>query len=83
MPSNGFPFTVRVRGQENTVGLFRFIAQDLDHVPLATNSDIMGFKIMLDIHAHIALRQIANMAHRWLDHIIFTQKALDRFGFGG
>ena len=82
MPGDGFPFPVRVGAQQDAVGLAGFVPQGLDDVALAADGDVMGRVVVVEIHAHGALGQVANMAHAGLDHVITAQEAFDGLGFG-
>ena len=82
MPGDGLPFPVRVGAQQDAVGLFGLVPQHLDDVALAADGDVMGGVVMVEIHAHGALGQVADMAHAGLDHVILAQEAFDGLGLG-
>ena len=82
MPRNSFSFTVGVRREENTGGLLRRLLKFLDRIPLAADIDISRFKVIIDIDAESALRQISNMADRSDDLIAASQILADDLRLG-
>ena len=83
VPGNGFPLTVRVGCEVDGIRLGGFRFQLLDEGFLAPDRNILGSKIMLDVHAHFALGQVPQMAHAGLDGIAGAKVLADGFCFGG
>ena len=83
MPRDGFALAVRVRRQIDLRGLLRLVLQGLDHVALASDGDVLRLVIVLNIHAHPALRQIPQVSARRLHAVIRPQEALDGVLFRG
>ena len=72
MPRNGLALPVRVGCKVHGFRLFRIGFQFLDQGFLAPDGDIMGGKVMLQIHTHRAFRQIPEMPHAGLDNIVVS-----------
>ena len=82
MPGNRLPFTVRVRSEEDFVGLFRFLLDLRQDLGLAFDRHVLRLEIVLEVHAQFAGRQILDVADR-SHHGIPSPKIFgDRFGFG-
>ncbi len=62
MPGDGLPLPVRVGGQIDLVGLFHFLAQARQHIPLPPDGDILWLEVVFHIDSQAALGQIPHMA---------------------
>jgi len=83
VPGNCLSLAVRVGREKDAAAFVGGFPKLLDDVLLALERLILRLKAMLDIHAHRALRQIAQMSHAGLDQIIRTQVFSDGFRFRG
>ena len=83
VPGNGLALPVRVGCEIDGVRLGGFRLQLLDESLLAPHRNILGGKIMLDIHAHFALGQVPQVAHAGLDGVAGAKILPDGFCFGG
>ena len=81
MPGNGLSLAVRVRCQIDGIGLGGGGLQLLDECLFAPDGNIFRRKPVLQIHAHFALRQVPQVAHAGLDHIIGPQVFADGLCF--
>ena len=70
MPRNGLALAIRVGREIDGVRALGALFQIRDHVLAALDGDILRLKARLDVHAELALRQVAQMAHRGHDLII-------------
>ena len=82
MPGDRFTLAVRVGREIDLVGLLGLLADLFQHLAATAQRNVLRFKIVLDIHAHLALRQIAHMAVGRDDLIMASEKLSDRFGLG-
>ena len=82
VPGNGLALPVRVGCQIYLIALFREGFQILDDVFLALDRLVDRREIVLQIHAHRALGQIAEVAHTGLDLVAAAQVFADRLGLG-
>ena len=83
MPRDGFALAVRVSREIDAAGALRGLAQVCDDVFLSLERLVLRLKIVLDIDAQRALRQIAQMAHAGLDLIVGAKIFSDGFGLRG
>ena len=70
MPRNGFPFTVRVRCEENLVCRFGFFFELLDDVPFTADVDIVGGEVVFNVNTKGAFRQVADVTFRGDDFLV-------------
>ena len=75
MPGNGLSLPVGVGGQIDPVALFGRLFQVADHILLPFDGLIVGDEPALDVHAHLALGQVPDVAHRRF-HFIARTKVL-------
>ena len=80
VPGDGLAFAVRVRCEIDAVGVLCGLLQLRDDLFLALERIVFRLKVMLDIDAQRALRQIAQVAHAGLDLIVGTEIFSDGFG---
>ena len=59
------------------------LAQLCQKLALAADRDVLRFKIIFDIDAHLALGQITYMSHGRSDLIIRTEEFFNRLHLGG
>ena len=83
VPGNGLALPIRVGCEIDGVRLGGFRLQLLDEGFLAPHRNILGGKIMLDIHAHFALGQVPQVAHAGLDGVAGAEVLSDGLCFGG
>ena len=82
MPGNGLAFPVRVGCQIDVLAaLGRFFQIGNDRF-LALHGDIVGFKIIFKIDAHLAFGQVPQVTHAGLDLILGPQILANGFGLG-
>ncbi|CDB93044.1 unknown [Acidaminococcus intestini CAG:325] len=79
MPSNGFPFAVRVRCKIYLVRFFGKGLQFFDEVTFSTDVDVLRLKIMIHVHTELAFGKITQVTHGGLDSIVFSQETTDSF----
>ena len=82
VPGDGLSLPVRVRCQIDGIRVLGGGFQLLDQRLFAPDGQIFRREVMLQIHAHAALRQIPQMAHAGLHHIVGAQILADGFCFG-
>ena len=70
VPGDGFAFSIRVSCQIDGSGSFCSLFQFLDEIRFFFHRDVFRLEIVIQIHAHRALGQIAQMPHAGLDLII-------------
>ena len=78
MLANGLAFAVRVSGQQNSVGRLGCGLQFLDDLFLAFDLFVYRLKVVVRIHAQLALRQILDVTQRRFDDVILAQILIDR-----
>ena len=83
VPGDRFSFAVFVSRENDAVRLFGELFQIVHDRFGFLRDDIGRLKVMLDINADLALRQIADMAIRRFNDKIFADEFADRFGLGG
>ena len=81
MPGDGLALPVRVRGQIDGLGGLGFFFQFADQFLFIPDGDIPGLKAVLNIHAHLALGQIPQVAHGGGHLIVAAQIFFNGFGF--
>ena len=77
MPGDRLPLPVRVSGQIHGFGGFRVLFQLRDQFLLVPDGDILWLEAVLDIHAHFALGQVAQVSHGRLYLIVPAQIFFD------
>ena len=82
MPADGLALAIRVGGQEHGLALAGGGFEILDDVLFALDGAVIGFKVVVHVHAQLALGQVAQMSHAGLDHIIGSQIFADGLGLG-
>jgi hypothetical protein len=71
-------------GREDDLGLFLDRrAKLVDGLAAALHDLVVRLEAVVDLHAHLLLRQVADVAHRRFDVEPLAQKPLQRFGLGG
>ena len=83
VPRNGFALAVRVGCEVDEIALADLTAQLPDDFILTLDRHIFRLEIVLKIDAHFLFRQIAQMPHGSLDHILRPQILADGLGLGG
>ncbi len=78
MPGYRLPLPVRVCRKIDPVSLFHFLPEPCQKLTLSSDGNIMGFKIIVKIDSHLALRHIPDMSVGCHHFIIFPQKLLYR-----
>ena len=73
VPRNGLSLAVRVGREIDGSGRFRALFQVGDHVCTFLHGQILRRKIAVNIHAHGALGQITQVAHRGYDVVVAAQ----------
>ena len=79
VPGDRLAFAVRVGREIDGFGALGLGLQLLDQFAFILDGDILRLKAILDVHAHLALRQIAQMAHRGAYLKARPQVFFDRF----
>ena len=72
MPGDGLAFAVVIRCQVNRIGLGRLGFQFTDDAALAfarfiVDDDVSRLEAMVDVHAHVLGRQVADVPERGFD----------------
>ena len=80
---NGFAFPVRVGRQINRRRRLRLLLEVRQNLFFTGNNDVLGLKVVLEIDADLALRQIFDMTERGFDVVFLTEIFVDRFRLGG
>ena len=83
MCGDGFAFTVRVRGEIDSVHTSGQLLQPGNNFLFTGDDDVFGFEVVLDIHAESALGQIFDVPERGLNGVAFAQILLNGFRLGG
>jgi len=83
MCGDGFAFTVRIRGEIDSVHTSGQLLQPGNNFLFAGDDDVFGFEVVLDIHAESALGQIFDVPERGLNGVAFAQILLNGFRLGG
>ena len=83
VPRNGLALAVRVGCEINEIAFADFTADFFDDFILTFDRHIFRLEIMLNIDAHFLFRQVAQMPHRSLDHIIRPEVLADGLCLGG
>ena len=83
MPGDGLAFPVRVGCQIDLVALFRLLLQRRDKLLLVLHFNVVRFEAVFDVHADLALGQVADVSHGRHHFIAGTEIFLDRFGLCG
>src|SRR5881628_845619 len=83
VPGDGLALAVRVGGEEHSLRGFRGLLDFGEGLGLLLDGHVLGREAVLDVHAELALRQIAQVPHRRLDGVARAQVLADRLGFGG
>jgi hypothetical protein len=78
VPGNRFPLAVRIGGEKDLGRILRVGLELCDDLFLLGRNHIMGTKIMFNVDAHLAFRQIANMPDRRAYSKAAPQKAPHR-----
>ena len=73
MPGDGFAFTVGVGGKINIFAVFRRFFQVADNIFFSLDGLIIRLKIVFNVYADLAFRQIAQMAHAGLHLVAAAQ----------
>ncbi len=73
MPADGLTLAVGVGRKIDIFAFLCRVAELIDDFFLSRKRQILRLKVMLDIHAHRAFRQVAQMTHTGLDQIIRPQ----------
>ena len=82
VPADGLPLTVRVGGQIHIfTALGRFL-QVVDDVFFALDGAVVGFKVVLEVHAESTLGQVPQVTHAGLHLVIRPQVLANGFGLG-
>ena len=82
MPRNRLPLAVRIGRQIDDIALLGGFAQLLDHLGLLRRDDVFGRKMVLDVDAQFAFRQVADVPHGGLHQVILAQHLANRLGLG-
>ena len=80
MPGDGLPLPVRVGCQKHGVRRLGGFFQILDDIFLALDGLVNRLKILLRVHAQLALGQIPQVAHTGLNGVLLPQILSDGLG---
>ncbi len=83
VPANGLPLAIRVRGEVDAIGGLGGLAQPADDVLLALDDLVARFVAVLLVQAHVALGQVAHVAHGGFHGVILAQELADGLHLGG
>jgi|GEM_PF-3756156 len=83
VPGNGLAFPVRVGRQVDVFSVFGCLFELGDDLLFRFDHLVGGFKIVLNINAKLALREIHDMSHRSPHIEIGSEIFLDGFDFRG
>ena len=78
MPRDGLALAVRVGREIDDVRAFGTLFEVRDDVLASLDGDILRLKARLDVHAELALRQVAQMAHRGHDLVVCAEIFFNR-----
>ena len=78
VPADRFAFAVRVGRDVDVSGIFGRVSQLLDDLLARRNRLVLFRKLVLDVHAQLALGQIADVSHRRDDLVVAAQVFVDR-----
>ena len=82
MPCDGLALAVRVACEVDFRSVLRIFLERLDEVALATDVDVFRREVVVDVDAELALRQVAQVAHRCANHVLAAEVFLDGLGLG-
>ncbi len=82
MPCDGLALAVRVACEIDFRSVLRVFLERLDEVALAADVDVFRREVVVNIDAELALRQIAQVAHRSAHHVLAAEVFLDGLGLG-
>src|SRR2546426_12221409 len=83
VPGDGLALAVRVGGEEHPFRGLRGLLDFGEGLGLLLDGHVLGREAVLDVHAELALRQIAQVPHRRLDGVARAQVLADRLRLGG
>src|SRR2546425_940359 len=83
VPRDGLALAVRVGGEEHPLRGFRGLLDFGEGLGLLLDGHVLGREAVLDVHAELALRQIAQVPHGRLDGVARAQVLADRLRLGG
>src|SRR5207245_6075134 len=83
VPGDGLAFAIGVGGEQHAIGVLRRRLQLGDHLLLALDDLVDRLEAVLDVHAHLGLRQVHDVAHRGLHRVAGPQVFLDRLRLRG
>src|SRR5882724_5665403 len=83
VPRDGLALAIRVGGEEHPLRGFRGLLDFGEGLGLLLDGHVLGREAVLDVHAQLALRQIAQVPHRRLDGVARAQVLADRLRLGG
>ena len=81
MPGDGFPFAVRVGCEIDVVAGLGGLLQVGDDLLLALDGLVVGFKVVVEVDADLALGQVTDVSHGGLDGVAIAQVASDGLCF--
>ena len=73
VPGDGLALAVRVGREIDGLGALGGLFQFVNELRLIAHGDILGLEAVFDVHAHLALGQIPQVAHGGRDLIVPTQ----------
>ena len=82
VPADGLSLAVWVGGQVNGVAVLGCLLQVPDNVLLALDGPVIGFKVVVHVHAQLAFGQVPQMSHTGLHLIRGAQVFADGLGLG-
>ena len=82
VPADGLSLAVWVGGQVNGVAVLGRLLQVPDDVLLALDGPVIGFKVVVHVHAQLAFGQVPQMSHTGLHLIRGAQIFADGLGLG-
>ena len=80
VPSDGFPFAIRVSGEVQYGDSLTCGAQLFDDLHLGGNDLIIRLEALLGVDAHLALREVFDVSDAGFDDVVAAQILLDRLG---
>jgi hypothetical protein len=80
VPADRLAFPIRVGRDEDLVGLLGFVLELLQHLLAARDDLVGGLEPFVDVDSELALRQVADVAHRRDDLVVFPEIFVDGLG---
>ena len=83
VPGDGLALAIRVGGQVDGVRRLCVLLQLAQRLLFALDDVVLRLEAVVDVHAHLALGQVLDVAHRGLHRVTGAQVLLDGLGLGG